>query len=209
MKNTPKSLWRLGLTIGACALAVPLSAGRAQDTTTAQRDTMRDQAAAQRDTTRDQAAVDTMAQDSAHWGHQAEQDPAVQNPPGYRGMERDTTMFPPQDDTAAAADPTTRIEQRARQDTLEGGEGQNPPGYRGMERPAELDTSAVQRSDTAAAEGDTTAAKKSTTKEKDKTTKKRDRTAADTTAVQQGDTTRTQQGDTTRAQQGDTTQSNR
>jgi hypothetical protein len=64
----------------------------------------------------------------------------VQNPPGYRGMERDTTMFPPSDDPQAEPG---RVEDRATgtyedsawKDTT--GAEQNPAGYRGMERPVE------------------------------------------------------------------------
>jgi hypothetical protein len=62
----------------------------------------------------------------------------VQNPPGYRGMERDTTMFP---DTGgqqaapgeAAGQTTGTYSDSAWRDTS--GAQQNPPGYRGMERP--------------------------------------------------------------------------
>ncbi len=71
---------------------------QAQDTTTA-RDTIGGR----------QASGDTTAQDSARLGS-ASDSAAVQNPPGYRGMERDTTMFPPGGDSAAAAPSATEPE---------------------------------------------------------------------------------------------------
>lgn len=66
----------------------------------------------------------------------------VQNPPGYRGMERDTTMFP------AEGGPPASPEEAAGQTTgvygdSAAGEHQNPPGYRGMERPAGIDSAAA------------------------------------------------------------------
>ncbi len=75
----------------------------------------------------------------------------VQNPPGYRGMERDTTVFPneggPPADAGQVEDRTTgTYEDSAWRDTS--GAAQNPAGYRGMERPAGADTSAT--SDTSA-----------------------------------------------------------
>lgn len=75
----------------------------------------------------------------------------VQNPPGYRGMERDTTIFPneggPPADAGQVEDQTTgTYEDSAWRDTS--GAAQNPAGYRGMERPAGADTSAT--SDTSA-----------------------------------------------------------
>lgn len=105
------------------------------------------------------AAQDTAAQGTT----QAEGDTSqVQNPPGYRGMEQDTTQVPPgpPDDSLSAG----QVEDKATgthddstwQDTTAG--RQNPAGYRGMERPVGGDTSAAGDtaavSDTAAA-GDT------------------------------------------------------
>lgn len=87
----------------------------------------------------------------------------VRNPPGYRGMERDTTIFPPSDDQQQDAgriegQATGTYSDTAWQDTT--GADQNPPGYRGMERPAGLDTT---RSDTGKADGqDTTGADRDT-----------------------------------------------
>jgi hypothetical protein len=82
--------------------------------------------------------------DSTKWGYPVDRNPEVQNPPGYRGMERAIETFPAdsteQGDSTAAAGATNRVNQMQRQDSLESGAEQNPPGYRGMERPAGLDT---------------------------------------------------------------------
>jgi hypothetical protein len=100
-----------------------------------------------------QANADTSAQDSLSVGSSSDS-AAIRNPAGYRGMERDTTMFPPGSDSAAAdPDATSRTNQRARQDSIGQTDNQNPPGYRGMERPAALD-STRQASDTGMAPGD-------------------------------------------------------
>jgi hypothetical protein len=69
----------------------------------------------------------------------------VQNPPGYRGMERDTTMFPaeggpPATPEEAAGQTTGTYGDSASHDTSAA--GQNPPGYRGMERPVGGDSAA-------------------------------------------------------------------
>lgn len=61
---------------------------------------------------------------------------SLQNPPGFRGMERDTTQVPP-GAAPSAETPTSRTEQMERQ--AETGDKQNPPGYRGMEKPAKDD----------------------------------------------------------------------
>ncbi len=83
------------------------------------------------------------SQDSTKWGYKVDSSSKNQNPPGYRGMERPANVLPADSgakaDTAAPADATSRINQRARQDSSSV-TGQNPPGYRGMERPAGLDT---------------------------------------------------------------------
>jgi hypothetical protein len=86
----------------------------------------------------------------------------VQNPPGYRGMERDTTMFPDKAGKPATPDEvedqtTGTYEDSAWRDTS--GAEQNPPGYRGMERPVEGDTAAghTGHDTTAVGAGDTTA----------------------------------------------------
>jgi hypothetical protein len=55
-----------------------------------------------------------------------------QNPPGYRGMERDTTLFPP-DTGRPPADADT-----ADTSATDTSGVQNPPGYRGMERDTTL-----------------------------------------------------------------------
>src|SRR5688572_6883351 len=108
-------------------LTMPMAAAEAQDTA-ATVDSSRPQ----------QAGSDTLGHDSTSLRASGDS-AAVQNPPGYRGMERDTTLFPPADDSAAAAadaDATNRANQRARQDKLKEEKNQNPPGYRGMERRA-------------------------------------------------------------------------
>jgi hypothetical protein len=76
--------------------------------------------------TSDTSATDTSATDTS----------GVQNPPGYRGMERDTTMFPdsggPPAEAGQVEDRATGThEDSAWQDTT--GAEQNPAGYRGME----------------------------------------------------------------------------
>lgn len=92
--------------------------------------------------------------DSTKWGYPTDRTPEVQNPPGYRGMERPIGTFPadsaPQRDSTASASATSRVNQMRRQDSLQSGAHQNPPGYRGMERPAGLDSAA---SDTAGMRG--------------------------------------------------------
>lgn len=40
-------------------------------------------------------AVKPSGSDSTKWGRESDKNPDVQNPPGYRGMERDTTQVPP------------------------------------------------------------------------------------------------------------------
>lgn len=126
----------LSLVVAAAAVMTFPAAARAQDT------------AAQ------QTQGDTAGQDTTRWGYQTDTT-GVQNPPGYRGMERDTTLFPPdttQDTTerAAVEDRVTgTYEDTAWQDTT--GARQNPPGYRGMERPVGEDTGAAGQQDTSAA----------------------------------------------------------
>ncbi|MGH7510109.1 MAG: hypothetical protein ACREMZ_11670 [Gemmatimonadales bacterium] len=177
MKAMHQRLRTTVVLLGGLALTVPLASAEAQDTTATGQDTMPEQQAAG-----DTAARDTAQHDSTAWGYAVDSTAEVQNPPGYRGMERDTTAFPPQEDTAAAADPTGRIEQRAVQDSLEAGEQQNPPGYRGMERPAALD-SAAQPSDTAAAAKTTTKKDKTTSKKDKTTTKKKQESSKDTSST--------------------------
>lgn len=87
------------------AIAVLVGALACAGNTAREADT--DEAAAARDTT----STDTL-------GGQ------VQNPPGYRGMERDTTIAPPTDQT-----PTDTFLQHQGQ-----GEPQDTAGYSGMER---------------------------------------------------------------------------
>jgi hypothetical protein len=135
-------LHAIGSVVTVLVLASAPKLLEAQDTTTA-RDTLAGS----------QTSLDTAAQDSVRLGSSSDS-AAVQNPAGYRGMERDTTMFPPGSDSAAAAsNATDRTTQRARQDSLGQTGNQNPPGYRGMERPAALD-SATQAGDTGKAARD-------------------------------------------------------
>jgi hypothetical protein len=87
--------------------------------------------------------------DSTKWCYPVNRDPEVQNPAGYRGMERPIETFPPdsmRDDSTASASATSRVNQMKRQDSLKSGAQQNPPGYRGMERPAALDSTTARTS---------------------------------------------------------------
>ena len=76
--------------------------------------------------------------DSTKWGRQVDTS-GVQNPPGYRGLERpagvDSAMKA--GDTSAVGDETSRTEQMKRQQQDD--PDQNPPGYRGMEKPVGKD----------------------------------------------------------------------
>ncbi len=128
-----------GLAIAAAAVLVLPASLVAQETqrtadTTAQQDTTMTQ----------QAQTDTTGQDTTRWGRETNADPEVQNPPGYRGMERPVNVFPP--DSARDSATAGRVEDRATgtyddstwQDTSAA--RQNPAGYRGMERPVDDDT---------------------------------------------------------------------
>jgi hypothetical protein len=96
-----------------------------------------DQAGAAQDTT-----TDTLATERDTAGGQA------QNPPGYRGMERDTTLAPPREQTPS----DTFLQQQGQ------GQPQDTAGYSGMERaPAQPDTGYV-RDTTAAGVPDTSGA---------------------------------------------------
>jgi hypothetical protein len=90
----------------------------------------------------DTTEVDTFEADTAETDTSATRDTTdtsgVQNPPGYRGMERDTTIFPdsagPPSSAEEVKDQTTgTYDDSAWKDTT--GAVQNPAGYRGMERP--------------------------------------------------------------------------
>jgi hypothetical protein len=99
--------------------------------------------------------------DSLKWGYPVDKNPEVQNPPGYRGMERPVGVFPPdssRNDSAASASATSRVNQMQRQDSLGSEADQNPPGYRGMERPVPADSAAGRDSTNAAAGRDSTEA---------------------------------------------------
>lgn len=99
--------------------------------------------AAPKNQSRKQAGSETTSQDSTKWGYQVDRQAQVQNPTGYRGMERPVNVFPPdsaQRDSATPADATSRVSQLEHQDSMPNREQQNPPGYRGMERPSGLDS---------------------------------------------------------------------
>lgn len=107
----------------------------------------------------------------------------LQNPPGYRGMERDTTM-PPTQQT-----PTDTFLQRQGQ-----GQPQDTSGYSGMERldttgqrtqPSETDTTGYGRDTTGAAGVDTTGYGRDTTQ-----MNQRNQSGLDSTGMSRsGDTT--------------------
>ena len=146
-----------GAAIAAAALlAIPATAG-------AQETQRTDTAAAQDTAAMGRAQMDSAGQDTTQWGYETNKDPEVQNPPGYRGMERPVNVFPP--DSGADSAKAGRVEDRATgtyddttwNDTT--GAQQNPAGYRGMERPVGGDTSsATGRSDTSSM-SDTSAAR--------------------------------------------------
>lgn len=135
---TPR-LFSLIVATGA-ALALP-AAARAQETQRSADTAAMDTTAARQDTTA--AQRDTAGTDTTRWGYESDTTPGVQNPPGYRGMERPTNVFPPDSgkDTTGAAEGQTR-------DTTAGKQN------------AAADTSAGTGGDTASVEnrggGDTT-----------------------------------------------------
>ncbi|HXE58977.1 MAG TPA: hypothetical protein VNK43_13335 [Gemmatimonadales bacterium] len=94
-------------------------------------------------------AADTAVTDTARVEGEAE------NPPGYRGMERDTTMMPPGGRADTTQGVYDTLDYRRQRDTTgvsgQQGQQQNPPGYRGMER----DTTVFPYRDTTN-QGDTT-----------------------------------------------------
>ena len=108
---------------GLAAVGLLVTAAQAQETQQSQDTTMQQDTRATQ-----QATSDSMSGDSA-----------MQNPPGYRGMERPTIVYPP--DSTAGDTSAGRFEESATgvynnstwQDTSAA--RQNPPGYRGMERP--------------------------------------------------------------------------
>ena len=120
----------LALVVGLATAAA--GSAYAQDTTETGRATM--------DTTAPEAgAIDTSGVDTSATRDTTDTSD-VQNPPGYRGMERDTTMFPdsggPPEDAGAVEDRATgTYDDSTWQDTT--GAEQNPAGYRGMETSAD------------------------------------------------------------------------
>lgn len=146
----------LGLAIGAAGSALAqdtTETGAARMDTTAPAggaiDTKGVDTSAARDTTDTLDRNDTLRIKGDTSGGESDTS-AVQNPPGYRGMERDTSIFPdsggPPPSAQESQNQTTgTYSDSAWRDTS--GAAQNPPGYRGMERPAD-DTSAAQDSGT-------------------------------------------------------------
>jgi hypothetical protein len=124
------------------------------------------------------AAATAVAQDSAQAAPGEESDTSqVQNPPGYRGMERPANVLPPdsatQDTAAGAVEDrvTGTYDDSTWQDTAQG--RQNPAGYRGMERPVGDSTVAGDTAtavDTATADTTTSGRFKSTKKARSDTT---------------------------------------
>jgi hypothetical protein len=106
-----------------------------------------EEAAAARDTVTDTLAADTLA---------AERDTAAdtlgQNPPGYRGMERDTTLVPPQE----GAPSDTFLQQQGQ------GTPQDTAGYTGLERPDTTGQAQPGQTDTTGVTDDTTGALRDT-----------------------------------------------
>lgn len=117
----------LALIVGLAITAA--GSAYAQDTTETGRATI--------DTTAPESgAIDTSGVDTSATRDTTDTS-AVQNPPGYRGMERDTTMFPdsggpPASPSAVEDQATGTYDDSTWQDTT--GADQNPAGYRGMER---------------------------------------------------------------------------
>jgi hypothetical protein len=121
--------------------------------------------------------------DSTKWGYPVDKDPEVQNPPGYRGMERAIETFPPdstrEGDSTASASATSRAKQMQRQDSVKSSARQNPPGYRGMERPAALDSTPAKRKAQTGASTDTAG-----TARRDTTSTSETSSARDTSSVE-------------------------
>jgi hypothetical protein len=92
----------LALVVGLAAASV--GSAYAQDTTETGQATI--------DTTAPAGAIDTTEVDTSATRDTTDTS-GVENPPGYRGMERDTTMFPdsgsPSADTAAVEDQATGV----------------------------------------------------------------------------------------------------
>ena len=123
-----------------------------------------DTSATARDTASDTSATGGRTGADTSAGGDTTGTSGVQNPPGYRGMERDTTMFPPSDDPKdpdhAKGRATGVYSDSAWQDTS--GAEQNPPGYRGMERPVEGDAAGRDTASDTSATGGRTGADTST-----------------------------------------------
>lgn len=174
-------LRRTGLLLGGLALTTGVASVQAQESEAQQSDTTMQPPSAI-------AVQDSAQQDSTVWGTSANRNPDVQNPPGYRGMERPVNVFPPDSgrasDSLSAANGTTRVTQMQRQDSA-GSPNQNPPGYRGMERPVATDSAVVQQ-------GETTAGKAQAGKA-DKKKRVTERADRESKATKKGDTKKKKQ----------------
>lgn len=136
METRTRTLW--GLMLAGATLAALPAAAQAQETQRS--DTAATTDHRTQDTTSvGRAQVDATGHDSTRWGYPSDSNPDVQNPPGYRGMERPTNVFPPdsgKDSPSAGAveDRTTgSYDRNTWNDST--ADVQNPAGYRGMERP--------------------------------------------------------------------------
>jgi hypothetical protein len=127
--HTSRGTRALALTLGLLvAAAAPVLAQDTSEMGGAPMDTLAPEAGAI-----DTAGVDSAAADTADTS--ATDTSGVQNPAGYRGMERDTTMFPDSGGPPAEAgqvedQATGTYDDSTWQDTT--GAEQNPAGYRGM-----------------------------------------------------------------------------
>jgi hypothetical protein len=111
----------------ACARNPEQEEGATPEEAAAARDTAADTLAAQRDT-----AADTLGQ--------------AETPPGYEGMERDTTLVPPSEQT-----PTDTFLQQQGQ-----GQPQDTAGYGGLEKMDTTGQAQPGQTDTTGVTGDTT-----------------------------------------------------
>ena len=119
MIATKTEMRTIGGIIGVLALSASVATAQAQDSVTAQKDTGRAES-------QNASVQQDSARDSTHWGYSVENEAEVQNPQGYRGMERPVNVFPPDSasgDSVAAASATSRVNQMEWQDTAEAKKG--------------------------------------------------------------------------------------
>jgi hypothetical protein len=119
----------------ACARNPEQEEGATPEEAAAARDTATDTLAAQPDT-----AADTLAAQRDTAGGQAE------TPPGYQGMERDTTLVPETEQTAT----DTFLQQQGQ------GQPQDTAGYGGLEKVDTTGQAQPGQTDTTGVTGDTT-----------------------------------------------------